>query len=198
MGLTVTVGLVGAVLAVSLAVTPQTQVHTLAPCAGELGSRAHRAAQLVTLVVTLGEAVTAPGPGDAVDLPSGTRKLVGGAGGRLWGEKGRPSHRVRPGDQETAQVGTSHVPKVLGGAPCPPVSISCLLPQPRPKAREDTVLLEPSLPCGGGRTMTQAATKPRTAGRQPCLLGRAIPHPQWSPHRAPEGLHWSAHQLGST
>jgi hypothetical protein len=36
-GLTITVGFVGAVLAVSLTVTAQTQVHTLATCTGELG-----------------------------------------------------------------------------------------------------------------------------------------------------------------
>lgn len=84
-GLTVTVSLVRAVLAVHLAVTAQTQVHTLTPCAGELGGRAHRAALLITLVVALREAVTAPGPWDAVDLASGTCELVGGAGGRLWG-----------------------------------------------------------------------------------------------------------------
>lgn len=82
-GLTIAVRLVGAVLAVSLPIASQSQVHALASRAGELGSRAHGTALLIALVVTLGEAITAPGPRDAVDLPRGTGELVGGAGGRL-------------------------------------------------------------------------------------------------------------------
>lgn len=85
--LTIAVRLIRAVLAVGLPIAAQPQVHTLATGAGELGRRAHGAALLVALVITLGEAVAAPGPRDAVDLPRGTGKLVGGTGGRLWGQR---------------------------------------------------------------------------------------------------------------
>ena len=84
-GLTVAVRLIRAVLAVRLAITAQPQVHALTPRTGELSGRAYWAALLIALVVTLGEAVTAPGPGDAVDLPSSAGELVGGARGRLCG-----------------------------------------------------------------------------------------------------------------
>lgn len=99
--LTVAVGLVRAVLAVRLAVAAQAQVHALAPGTGELGGRAHRAALLVALVVTLGEAVAAPGPRDAVNLPGGASELVGGARGRLCGGAETPSHAALPGDAKT-------------------------------------------------------------------------------------------------
>lgn len=86
-GLTVAVGLVRAVLAVRLPVTAQSQVHALAARARKLGGGAHRAALLVALVVTLREAIAAPRPGDAVDLPGCAGKLVRGARGRLWGRQ---------------------------------------------------------------------------------------------------------------
>lgn len=124
-GLTIAVRLVGAVLAVRLAITAQPQVHALAPRTGELGGRAHRAALFVALVVTLREAVAAPGPWDAVDLPCGTRELVGGACGRLWGgEKGhhRPSSWI-----DTAQS-RKHTQFTGAGAPR-----SCLLSHLQPQ-----------------------------------------------------------------
>lgn len=101
-GLTVTIRLVGAVLTVGLAIAAQAQVHTLAPRAGELGGGAHGAALLVALVVALGKAVTAPGPGDTVDLPRSTCKLVWGAGGRLWG-RDRGEHHTQPRPAEPRQ-----------------------------------------------------------------------------------------------
>lgn len=55
----------------------------MASSAGELRGGAYWAAFLITLVGTLREAITAPGSGDAVDLTSGTCKLIRGAGGRL-------------------------------------------------------------------------------------------------------------------
>ena len=82
--LTIAVGFIRAILAVGLTITAQAQVHTLASSTGELGGRAHWAAFLITLVGTLGEAITAPGSGDAVNLTSGTGKLIRGAGRRLW------------------------------------------------------------------------------------------------------------------
>lgn len=136
-GLTVAVSFVGAVLAVGLAVAAQAQVHALAPRAGELGGRAYRAALLVALVVTLGEAIAAPGPGDAVDLPGGTRELVRGAGGRLCGEHKhhhappRGATRCWASEQETVQLDRGAVPTRYTGQG--DLSLSRLWPQRKMK-----------------------------------------------------------------
>lgn len=101
-GLTITVSFIRAILAVGLTIAAQTQVHTLASGAGELGGRAHWTAFFIALVGTLGEAITAPGSRDTVNLTSGTRKLIRGAGRRLWGREGDHSHTGST--QQTTQL----------------------------------------------------------------------------------------------
>lgn len=81
--LTFTLVLVGAVLAVDLAVTAQRQVHALAAVALELDLGAHGAVVLVAVVVALGVAVAAPRLRDAVHLARHALELLWGAGGRL-------------------------------------------------------------------------------------------------------------------
>lgn len=80
---TFTLVLVGSVLAVDLSVAAQSNVHTLLAVALELVFGADGTVSLVTAVVTLREAVAAPGLRDAVHLAGHTRELLRRTRGRL-------------------------------------------------------------------------------------------------------------------
>lgn len=79
--LTFALVLVGAVLAVDLAVAPEAQVDALATVALELALRANGAVLLVAVVVALGVAVAAPRLRDAVHFSRTARELLGGTRG---------------------------------------------------------------------------------------------------------------------
>lgn len=80
---TFTFVLIGPVLAVDLSVAAQSHVHTLLAVALELLVGADGTVSLVTAVVTLSEAVAAPGLRDAVHLAGHTGELLRRTRGRL-------------------------------------------------------------------------------------------------------------------
>lgn len=83
MSLTFTLVLVGAVLAVDLAVAAQAQVDALAAVTLELRLRADGTVLLIAAIVTLGETVAPPRLWDAVYLARRAGELLWGAGGGL-------------------------------------------------------------------------------------------------------------------
>lgn len=73
---TFTVLLIWFVLAVCIAITSEGTVNTLPTGTLELGFGAYRTIELVTVVLTLSEPITAPSHRDAVNLSSETSKLL--------------------------------------------------------------------------------------------------------------------------